>query len=179
MSREEVAWFRQELLRLHLDVQSQLKAWRRVTSRLWEHYFKDRGTREAAAPLELGVENGTHHLLVAVTDIEKIAAALASRMTNVALRRQLELAMAKYKKDAGQARNFRNFYEHADEYIQGKGRLSGRTMWPLGVQVSIGKAGVAYKAEGKKGNPPLILEPDAAASAALQLAREALQVTGR
>jgi hypothetical protein len=83
----------------------------------------------------------------------------------------------RYEHEAGPARHFRDFYEHAADYILGRGRLPD-ALWPRGVQVSFGRDGIAYAARDRSG-ASLILSPEAAGLAALELAEGVLQVLRR
>ncbi|HXF71940.1 MAG TPA: hypothetical protein VNO79_04930 [Actinomycetota bacterium] len=174
----EIDWFKHELARLHVDVQHQLKRWRRVAPLLWKHYREEGGSREEAAGLHLAVENATHHLLVAVRDIEKIVLAVEKHLDDDKTKRELAGLRMRYEREAGPARHFRDFYEHAADYILGRGRLRN-VLWPRGVQVSFGRDGVVYSAPQAGSAASLILSPEAAGLAALGLAEGVLQVLRR
>lgn len=175
---DEIAWFVHELVRLHADVQDQLKRWRGVARLLYRHYREEGGSREQAAALHLGVENATHHLLVAVRDIEKIVEAVEDRLHEEEVRQELAALRARYEQEAGPVRHFRDFYEHAGDYIRGKGRRR-QFLWPMGVQVSFGRDGVIYSAPRAGSGGGLFLSPEAAGLAALRLTSDVLQVLGR
>jgi hypothetical protein len=173
----DIDWLKQELARLHVDVRNQLERWRRVAPLLWKHYREEGGSREGAARLQLIVENATHHLLVAVRDVEKIVLALEEHVDDGGTKHELAGLRKRYEHEAGPARHFRDFYEHAADYILGRGRLPD-ALWPRGVQVSFGRDGIAYAARDRSG-ASLILSPEAAGLAALELAEGVLQVLRR
>ncbi len=174
---EEIAWFVHELLRLRADVQEQLKRWR-VVRLLWRHYREEGGSREEAGELHLAVENATHHLLVAVRDIEKIVEAVEEHLHAEGVRQELAALRERYEQEAGPVQHTRDSYEHAGDYIRGKGRRR-QFLWPMGVQVSFDGDGVIYSAPRAGSGGTLFLSPEAAGLAALRLATDALQVLGR
>jgi hypothetical protein len=99
---------------------------------LWDH-VEGGGRREEAPDMNDEILNAAPQLLVAVARIRRAAGALNS-LTGYHLLRQEIDAFDERVQDAG---TFRDFFEHAEDYLRGTGKLSDRVLWPGQAEMAI------------------------------------------
>jgi hypothetical protein len=162
MDRHQATSLVHQLEILSLGVEESLARSVAAGKALYHHYVGG-GSRKDAASIQRRIEVETHHLLVDVAGIWKIAIAV-NRATGD---HRIAKAVKEFENGAQAARDFRDFYEHADDYILETEKRHSDALRPRDVEIALGSGGeIDYVVHGK---PSRRASVGGAASAVLTL----------